>query len=62
VLFVLMELDHGDVLGEFDSEAAAVAALDRILAAEPKAAEEIGVVAYDDAGEQVGEPITRAAA
>jgi hypothetical protein len=59
MVFVLMELDHGDALGEFTSKAAAIAALDRIVQCEPLAAHQLGVVAFDDAGERVGEPVTR---
>jgi hypothetical protein len=33
-----------------------------VLAGDPAAANDLGIVAYDEAGEQQGEPITRAAA
>lgn len=61
-MYVLMELDHADVLGEFAHLDDAEEALDRVLQAEPGAAGDLGVVAFDDAGERVGDPITRVAA
>jgi hypothetical protein len=51
-----------DLLGEFDTRAEAERALDEAVAADPSATEELAVVEFDDNGERVGEPITRAAA
>jgi hypothetical protein len=62
MFYVLLELDHGDALGEFDSLEQAEAALDRVLVGDPTAAGDLAIVAYDEAGQQQGEPITRAAA
>jgi hypothetical protein len=62
MFYVLTALAHGDSLGEFDSLEAAEAALDRVIAADPSAADEVGIVAFDETGAQHGAPITRAAA
>jgi hypothetical protein len=51
-----------DLVGEFDTLAAAERALDEAVAADPSAAEELAVIEFDENGERVGEPITRAAA
>ena len=61
MLYVLVEIEHGDALGEFDSLAEAEAALDRVLAGDPAAAADLAIVVFDEAGEQQGEPITHAA-
>jgi hypothetical protein len=60
MFYVLMELTHGDALGEFDSLEKAEAALDRVLAVDPAAASELGIVAYDETGERHGESPSRA--
>lgn len=51
--------DRGDLLGEWS--AAAVAVLDRIIAEDPGAADELAVFAFDETGERIGEPIIRPA-
>jgi hypothetical protein len=51
-----------DLVGEFDALAAAERALDAAVAADPAAADELAVIEFDENGERVGEPITRAAA
>ncbi len=51
-----------DLIGEFDSKDEAERALDEAIAADPSAAEELAVFEFDEKGERVGEPITRAAA
>ena len=51
-----------DLLGEFDTRAEAERALDEAVAADPSATEEFAVIEFDENGERVGEPITRAAA
>ncbi len=51
-----------DLVGEFDSRAEAERALDKAVAADPPAADELAVIEFDENGERVGEPITRAAA
>jgi len=51
-----------DLIGEFDTRKQAERALDEAVAAEPSAAEELAVFEFDENGERVGEPITRAAA
>jgi hypothetical protein len=51
-----------DLLGEFDTREEAEPALDEAVAADPSAADELAVIEFDENGERVGEPITRAAA
>jgi hypothetical protein len=51
-----------DLVGEFDRLAEAERALDEAVAADPSAADELAVIEFDENGERVGEPITRAAA
>jgi hypothetical protein len=51
-----------DLVGEFDTLAEAERALDKAVAADPSAADELAVIQFDENGERVGEPITRAAA
>jgi hypothetical protein len=51
-----------DLVGEFDSREAAERALDEAVAADPAAADELAVIEFDENGERVGDPITRAAA
>jgi len=51
-----------DLVGEFDTLAEAERALDEAVAADPSAADELAVIEFDENGERVGEPITRAAA
>lgn len=54
--------DDGNWYGEFRSEAEALAALDKMIDSDPSAADETFVLAFDDEGERVGEPIMRVAA
>jgi hypothetical protein len=51
-----------DLVGEFDKREEAERALDEAVAADPAAADELAVIEFDENGERVGEPITRAAA
>lgn len=51
-----------DLVGEFDSREEAERTLDEAVAADPSAADELAVIEFDETGERVGEPITRAAA
>lgn len=51
-----------DLIGEFDSLEDAERALDEAVAANPSAAEELAVFEFDEDGQRVGDPITRAAA
>jgi hypothetical protein len=51
-----------DLLGEFETIAAAERALDEAVAPDPSTADELAVIEFDENGERVGEPITRAAA
>ena len=51
-----------DLVGEFNALAEAERALDEAIAADPSAADELAVIEFDEKGERVGEPITRAAA
>jgi hypothetical protein len=51
-----------DLIGEFNTREQAERALDEAVAADASAAEELAVFAFDETGERVGEPITRAAA
>lgn len=51
-----------DLLGEFDTREEAEGALDNAIAADPSASHELAVIEFDENGERVGEPITRAAA
>ena len=51
-----------DLVGEFGAREEAERALDEAVAADPSAADELAVIEFDENGERVGEPITRAAA
>ena len=51
-----------DLIGEFDTRREAERALGEAIAADPSAADELAVFEFDENGERVGEPITRAAA
>jgi hypothetical protein len=51
-----------DLVGEFETLAEAEQALDEAVAADPSTADELAVIEFDENGERVGEPITRAAA
>lgn len=51
-----------DLVGEFETRDEAERALDDAVAADPSAAGELAVIEFDENGERVGEPITRAAA
>jgi hypothetical protein len=51
-----------DLVGEFETRDEAERALDELIAAEPSTADEFAVFEFDENGERVGEPITRAAA
>lgn len=51
-----------DLVGEFETGEEAERALDEAVAANPSAVEELAVIEFDENGECVGEPITRAAA
>lgn len=51
-----------DLIGEFGTREEAERALDEAVAADPSAADELAVIEFDENGERVGEPITRAAA
>jgi hypothetical protein len=51
-----------DLVGEFDMREEAERALDEAVAADSGAAEELAVIEFDENGERVGKPITRAAA
>jgi hypothetical protein len=51
-----------DLIGEFDTRREAERALDEAIAADPSAADELAVFEFDENGDRVGEPITRAAA
>jgi hypothetical protein len=51
-----------DLIGEFDSRREAEHALDEAIAADSSAADELAVFEFNENGERVGEPITRAAA
>jgi hypothetical protein len=50
-----------DLIGEFDTREEAERTLDEAVAADPAAADELAVIEFDETGERVGEPITRAA-
>ncbi len=51
-----------DLIGEFNTRREAEHALDEAISADPEAADELAVFEFDENGERVGEPITRAAA
>ena len=55
-LYVLTD-DHGETLGEFETEAAAVRALTDLVNADPQAADDCYVVLLDDQGRRTSEPI-----
>ena len=48
MFYVLTARANGDALGEFDSLEAAEAALARIVSSDPSAAEDVGIVAFDE--------------
>jgi hypothetical protein len=50
------------LIGELDTLAEAERALDEAVAADRSAADELAVIGFDENGERVGEPITRAVA
>ena len=62
VMTVFSLFSGADVVGEFDTREEAERALDQAVAADPSAADELAVIEFDENGERVGEPITRAAA
>jgi hypothetical protein len=47
----------GNLIGSYDGESAASAALRRIVAAEPEAAEDVALFTYGDDGMPVGDPV-----
>jgi hypothetical protein len=51
-----------DLVAEFDTREEAERALDDAVSADSAAADELAVIEFDENGERVGEPITRAAA
>jgi hypothetical protein len=51
-----------DLVGEFAIRADAERALNGAVAANPSAADELAVIEFNENGERVGEPITRAEA
>ncbi len=62
VVTIFSLFSGADLIGEFDSRAAAEEALDEAINADPAAADELAVFEFDERGERVGKPITRAAA
>lgn len=52
----------GDLVAEFDTREEAERALDDAVGSDSAAANELAVIEFDENGERVGEPITRAAA
>lgn len=46
----------GNMIDSYEEEPAARAALQRIVDAEPDAAEDVALIAYGDDGEPVGDP------
>jgi hypothetical protein len=60
MLYVLVD-DHGTPLGESDDRAAAIRALDELIAADPSAAEDCGITVSDEEGRRGGDPISRPA-
>ena len=50
------------LVGEFDTREEAERALDEAVAVDLSAADELAVIEFDENGQRVGEPITRAAA
>ena len=56
-MFVLLELDNANVLGEFDDSRLAEAALARVVGDDLAAARELGVIELDENGNPVGEII-----
>ncbi len=51
----------GNLIGSYDEESAAGAALRRIVAAEPEAAEDVALFTHGDDGMPVGDPVFAAA-
>jgi hypothetical protein len=56
-----LQLGTSQLLDEFDSSEEAEAALARLIDADESLMDEAGVVALDDAGRPVGDPVKRAA-
>ncbi|MGH3091297.1 MAG: hypothetical protein ACRDOG_03060 [Gaiellaceae bacterium] len=56
-MFFLVD-DHGKPLDTFRTRDEAVAALESLIADEPRAADECAVLELDATGARVGEPIT----
>lgn len=48
----------GNLIDTYDSEGAAKAALAEFVRDEPEIADHVAVLAYDDQGEPVGEPLS----
>ncbi|MGH9068354.1 MAG: hypothetical protein ACRD0J_12845 [Acidimicrobiales bacterium] len=56
--YALVDLSHGDLLDEFTTQEEAERALTDLVKDDPRAGEDVGVLAHDDAGQVVGELIT----
>lgn len=56
--YALIDLAHADLLGEYATLQQGRRALEDLVRDEPAAADEIGLLAHDDNGQPVGEPIT----
>jgi hypothetical protein len=56
--YALVDLTHADLLDEYPSLDEGQRALEELVRDEPGAGEHVGLVAHDDQGRPVGEPIT----
>ncbi len=56
--YALVDLSHADLLGEYATLEEGQRAFEELVRDEPAAADEIGLLAHDDTGQPVGDPIT----
>jgi hypothetical protein len=59
--FVIMDSETGNLIDSYDREDEARAAFDHIFEVEPEAADHVALVAYDESGMPVGQPVTHSA-
>ncbi len=56
--YALVDLSRADLLGEYATLEEGRRALEELVRDEPATADEIGLLAHDDDGQPVGDPIT----
>ena len=55
--YAILFIENGDFVADFDSEEAARAALHDFVAENPSIRDRVGLLAFDDDGLPVGEPL-----